>query len=352
MPKSLLEVQDLQVHFRTRRGTGLAVDGVTFSLGEGEVLGVVGESGSGKSVMALSLVGLHPRPAAHVVGGSVDFDGENLLQASGRRLQQIRGAEIAMVFQDPNASLNPVFTIGDQIFEPLRVHTDLPRSSYPERARELFSSLRIPEPSYRLRQFPHQFSGGMKQRVLSAIALSCDPRLLIADEPTTALDVTVQAAYLQLLKDIQQQRGLSILFITHDFGVVSRVCDRVIVMYAGQIVEAAMTETLFRRPSHPYSVALLKSVPDVRTEPVRLASIPGQPPSIYNVPDGCRFRPRCWLYQHLGEPERCRREMPPLRATSDGSDVRCHFDLEDDSMDDPEVIANSNGTLSGVNHPT
>ena len=326
--EALLRARDLKTYFFTRRGTGKAVDGVSFDLAGGETLGVVGESGSGKSVMGLSLVGLHPRPAAQIVGGSVLFDGENLVESSSTRLQAIRGSEIAMVFQDPGSALNPVLTIGDQITEPLRIHRRASRSSLRDQAEDLLRLLRVPEPRQRLKSYPHQLSGGMQQRAVSAVALSCGPRVLVADEPTTALDVTVQAAYLELLREIQQRQSLSVLFITHDFGVVAKICDRVLVMYAGQVVESAGTPLLYRSPAHPYTAALMSSVPNVRSTSTRLASIEGQPPSIYELPEGCRFRPRCWLYERLGRPVRCRDEMPSLMPAPNGALARCHYSAE------------------------
>ncbi len=314
----VLQVRDLRTYFFTKRGVGKAVDGVGFDLRKGETLGLVGESGSGKSVTALSIVGLHPAPAARVVSGEVLFEGEDLLKKSPRELRRYRGRRAAMILQDPMSALNPVFTIKDQIAEPLRLHQGLRGRSLTERVIELLRLLRIPAPERRLASYPHQFSGGMRQRVVGAIALSCSPQVLIADEPTTSLDVTVQASFLALLKDIQRRTDLSILFITHDFGVVAKMCDRVAVMYAGKIVETAPTWELFDRPAHPYTEALLGSVPDVRLGAKRLVSIEGSPPSIYALRPGCPFAPRC-----QGVMPRCHVEFPPEREVTNDHRTSC-----------------------------
>ena len=313
-----LQVRDLRTHFFTKRGVGKAVDGVSFDLRRGETLGLVGESGCGKSMTALSVMRLNPKPASRIVGGEVLLNGEDLLQKPEREMRKYRGRHIGLILQDPMSALNPVFTIGSQLYEPLRIHRKLRRLRLRERAIELLTRLRIPAAKSRLSSFPHQFSGGMRQRVLGAIAMSCDPEVLIADEPTTSLDVTVQAAFLELLKDIQRQSRLAILFITHDFGVVARMCDRVAVMYAGKIIETADTRTLFDAPTHPYTEALLHSVPDVNLQITQLHSIEGQPPSIYDVPAGCPFAPRCPYVQ-----SRCRQEFPPEKPLADGHTVSC-----------------------------
>ena len=302
----VLSVKDLQVHFFTKQGTGKAVDGATFDLRHGETLGLVGESGCGKSVTALSIMGLHPKPASRIVGGQVLFRGDDLLRKTPAEMREYRGKRIAMVLQDPMTALNPVFTIADQLFGPLRLHQKLRGGNLKRRAIELLRMLRIAAPEDRLKSYPHQFSGGMRQRVVSAIALSCEPELLIADEPTTALDVTVEAAYTALLKDIQREKQVAILYITHDFGVVARMCDRVAVMYAGRVVETAPTWELLDRPAHPYGEALVNSVPDVRLGAKRLASIEGYPPTIYDRPEGCPFAPRCQYVM-----SRCTKEFPP-----------------------------------------
>ena len=314
----ILSVRDLRVSLYTRRGEGKAVDGVTFDLYRGETLGLVGESGCGKSLTALSVVGLHPQPPARIVAGEVLFDGVNLVQLTSEQLRSYRGKRIAMILQDPMTSLNPVLTIGDQLGEPLRLHRRLRGRNLTARMIEILKLLRIPAPERRLHDYPHQFSGGMRQRVVGAIALSCDPEILIADEPTTSLDVTVQTAYLALLKNIQKEVGLSIIFITHDFGIVAKMCDRVAVMYAGRIVETAPTVALFDHPGHPYTEALLNSVPDVRTTPRRLRSIEGAPPRTHDRPVGCAFAPRCpYVMPH------CRDQIPPDVQIAPGQTVSC-----------------------------
>jgi oligopeptide/dipeptide ABC transporter ATP-binding protein len=314
----VLSVQDLRTYFYTQRGVGKAVDGVSFDLHRGETLGLVGESGCGKSMTSLSIVGLYPRPAARIVGGQILFDGVDLVQLSPSELRRYRGKRLAMILQDPMSALNPVFTINNQLSEPLHLHQRLRGSSLRQRAIELLKLLRIPAPEQRLRNYPHQFSGGMRQRVVGAIGLSCNPEVLIADEPTTSLDVTVQAAYLALLKDIQRQTELAILFITHDFGVVARMCDRVAVMYAGKIVETAPTWELFDKPAHPYAEALLNSVPDVRTGMERLYAIEGNPPSIYERPVGCPFASRCPYVM-----PRCKETYPPQVEIAPGHQTSC-----------------------------
>ena len=314
----VLSVRDLQVHFVTKQGTGKAVDGASFDLRRGETLGLVGESGCGKTVTALSIIGLHPKPAARIVGGQALFQGEDLLRKSPTELREYRGKRIAMVPQDPMTALNPVFNVGDQLFEPLRLHQDLRGGSLRRRAIELLGLLRIAAPEDRLNNYPHQFSGGMRQRVVGAIALSCDPEMLIADEPTTSLDVTVEAAYTALLREIQREKRLSILYITHDFGVVARMCDRVAVMYAGKVVETAPTWELLDHPAHPYGEALVNSVPDVRLGAKRLESIEGAPPSIFDKPDGCPFAPRC---RHVLP--RCTEAFPPAVAVGPEHVVSC-----------------------------
>ncbi|MBI3328402.1 MAG: ABC transporter ATP-binding protein [Nitrospinae bacterium] len=314
----VLQVRDLKTYFFTKRGAGQAVDGVSFDLGRGETLGLVGESGCGKSITALSIMGLHPKPAARIVGGQVLFHGEDLLKKSPGELRRYRGKRIALILQDPITALDPVFTIANQVGEPLRFHQRLRGRSLRERAVALLKLLRIPAPEQRLNSYPHQFSGGMRQRVVGAIALSCGPEVLIADEPTTSLDVTVQAAYLALLKEIQRQTELAILFITHDFGVVAKMCDRVAVMYAGKVVETAPTWELFDAPAHPYTEALLNSVPDVRLGTTRLASIEGHPPSVYALPKGCPFAARCRYVM-----PRCQGEFPPEVEVAKGHRVSC-----------------------------
>ena len=323
---ALLEVRDLKTYFFTKRGVGRAVDGVSFSVAPGETLGIVGESGGGKSMTCLSLIGLNPKPASRIVGGQVAFRGTDLVQLSEREMRLYRGRHIAMIPQDPMTALNPVFTVGEQIYEQLRQLAHAPRGrNLKEQAVEYLHLMRIPEPEARLSSYPHQFSGGMRQRVVGAIALSREPEIIIADEPTTALDVTIQAAYLELLKDIQHRSNLAIIFVTHDLGIVTHMCDRAAVMYAGKIVESTDTSALFSSPAHPYTKALLQSVPDVSVGVKRLYSIEGQPPSIFNPPSGCRFHPRCPLRQRLGKPVRCEAEEPELREILPGHVVACHF---------------------------
>jgi oligopeptide/dipeptide ABC transporter ATP-binding protein len=290
---SVLKISDLQTYFFTFGGTRVvkAVDRISFSLHEGETLGLVGESGCGKTTTCLSIVGLLPR-AARTVGGSIVFEGEELTRKSKRAMRKIRGRRIAMILQDPMASLNPLFTIFRQVAEPAFFHQRLRGRSLRERVQDLLRAVRIPSPESRMREYPHQLSGGMRQRIVGAIALAGAPRLIIADEPTTNLDVTIQAQYLDMLKEIQQQMGVALIFVTHNLGIVARMCDRVAVMYAGKIVEQGPVREMFDDPKHPYTRALLGSVPKVgSTEP--LYAIPGQPPNLANLPPGCHFHPRC-----------------------------------------------------------
>ena len=313
----VLKVEDLQTYFFTRTGIVKAVDGVSFELQKGETLGIVGESGSGKSMTAWSILGLVPKPAGRIVGGRILYQGENLLEKSDSEMQRIRGSGICMVMQDPLTSLNPVFNIGNQILECLRMNSDRPPISLRDQAVNLLSRVRIPAPEARIAAFPHQMSGGMRQRVVGAIAISRSPNLLIADEPTTSLDATIQLQYLGMLKEIQAQTGAAIIFITHDFGIVARMCDRVAVMYAGKIVEQADVLQLFDSPAHPYTEALLQSVPDLDTNVDLLPSIEGQPPSLGDLPEGCAFAPRCpYVF------EKCS-EYPPEFSIGTGQVARC-----------------------------
>jgi oligopeptide/dipeptide ABC transporter ATP-binding protein len=307
MAAELLRVEDLRVQLVGQESTVQAVNGVSFCLREGETLGLVGESGSGKSMTCLAVMRLLPAPAGRVLGGRVVFQGEDLLQKSEAEMRHVRGRLISMVLQDPMTSLNPVLPIGDQVAEPIRLHQGLRGTAVWEKVIQALRMLRIPAAESRLRNYPHQLSGGMRQRVVGAAALSCQPRLLIADEPTTALDVTIQAQYLALLKQLQREQGLGVLFVTHDFGIVRRMCDRVAVMYAGKIVEQAEVRELFERPAHPYTRALLSSVPRLEQETDRLAAIDGQPPDLRNLPPGCSFAARCPLAD-----QRCREAEPPL----------------------------------------
>ena len=312
----ILRVQDLQTHFFTRTGVVKAVDGINFELRQGETLGIVGESGSGKSMTAWSILGMVPHPG-QIVGGRIEYLGENLLEKSKGELRDIRGSGISMVMQDPLTSLNPVFTVGDQLTETLQLEYPEPKRSLRQRAAQLLANVRIPAPEDRLDNYPHQMSGGMRQRVVGAIAIARAPNLLIADEPTTSLDATIQLQYLRLLKDIQEQTGAAIIFITHDFGIVARMCDRVAVMYAGRIVEQSGVEDMFDYPAHPYTEALLQSVPDLDADVDTLPSIDGQPPSLDALPVGCAFAPRC---AHAYE--RCE-EYPPEFVVAPGHTSRC-----------------------------
>src|SRR5215204_6043404 len=322
----LLEVKNLRTQFPTRAGVVRAVDGVSFHVDEGELLGLVGESGCGKSITALSVMRLIGAPGK-IVGGEIWFGGENLLAASDARMREIRGDDIAMIFQDPMTSLNPVYTVGEQIAEALRLHRKLNRKQAREAAVEAMREVAIPDPARRADDYPHQLSGGMRQRVMIAMALACDPKLLIADEPTTALDVTIQAQILELLNELRKTRELAVLLITHDLGVVAEVADRVAVMYTGKIVEEAPVNELFARPRHPYTEGLLRSVPKLSAEHVakkeRLETIEGVVPSPTDLPPGCHFAPRC----HYRMP-RCEEGEIPLYDLEGEVKVRCVlFDL-------------------------
>ena len=318
MSQPVLDVRGLRTHLVTRWGTVRAVDGVSFSVSEGETLGLVGESGSGKSMTCLSIVRLVPRPAARILGGTVLLDGEDLLTKSEPEMQRIRGRKVGMILQDPMSSLNPVFSIGMQVREPLAMYHKLRGRALIQRAADLLASVRIPSPGARLRAFPHQLSGGMRQRVVGAMAIAAPPRLLIADEPTTSLDLTIQAQYLALLEELQERHRLALIFITHNLGIVSRICDRVAVMYAGRIVEMGPVRQLFTAPAHPYTRALLESIPRLGAKIERLAAIDGQPPDLARLPDGCAFAPRC---PHVMD--RCRAEAPPEFVVGEGQVSRC-----------------------------
>jgi oligopeptide/dipeptide ABC transporter ATP-binding protein len=319
---ALLEVRDLQTHFFTRDGVVRAVDGVSFTVDRGRTLGIVGESGCGKSVTALSIMGLVPIPPARIVGGEVLFEGRDLTKLSERALSDVRGSEIAMVFQDPMTSLNPTLTIGTQLTETIRRHTDASKQEARRQAIDLLDEVQLPKAAQRLKDYPHRLSGGMRQRVVIALALSCNPALLIADEPTTALDVTVQAQVLDLLDELRRSHDMAMIFITHDMGVIAEVADDVAVMYAGQIVEQAPVKSLFDRPEHPYTEALLGALPqleDAASRHGRLTAIPGRPPDLVEPPAGCRFAARC-PYAH--EPDGCAEHMPELRELRPGHLVR------------------------------
>ena len=317
-PSPLLQVEDLEVQFLTERGWATVVDGVSFDLAAGETLGLVGESGSGKTVTSLSVMQLVPNPPGRISGGRIRFDGWTLTSMSDRELERLRGKELAMVFQESMTSLNPAFTIGDQIAEVVREHLGLGRRAALERAVEVLDLVRIPSPRERLDSYPHEFSGGMRQRAAIAMALACEPRLLIADEPTTALDVTVQAEVLELLRELQQRLGMAMLFVTHNLGVVADVCDRVAVMYAGQVIEVADVVSLFEHPAHPYTEGLLRAMPQLGTRGEPLAVVRGNPPAPGAMPTGCRFHPRCPYAK-----DACRALVPVLNDVREGHSSRC-----------------------------
>ena len=316
--KNTLEVKDLKTYFFTRSGPVKAVDGVSFHVAEGETLGIVGESGSGKSITCLSLLRLVPPPAGRIVSGEVLLNGEDLLLKSIKEMRKIRGAEISMILQDPMTSLNPVFTIGNQLSEPIIIHQGLDKKSAWEKAKEMLARVKIPLPEIRVNEYPHQMSGGMRQRIVGAMALSCQPKLLIADEPTTALDVTIQAQFLQLLQSIQKEFRLALIVVTHDFGIVAKICDRVAVMYAGKMVETAPIREIFDNPRHPYTRALMSSLPKLDKNLKRLPSIQGQPPDLGNLPPGCSFAPRCSEVKNI-----CRLEVPPESRPAEGHTLSC-----------------------------
>lgn len=311
----ILQIRDLSTVFHTERGLVKAVDGVDFDIGKGKTLGVVGESGCGKSITSLSILRLIP-PPGEIAKGTIVLDGQNLLTLTETEMRKVRGNKIALIPQDPMTSLNPVYTVGQQIMEAVELHQKVGKDEARKRAIEALSKVRIPQAEQRVDEYPHQFSGGMRQRVMIAMALSCNPLLLIADEPTTALDVTVQAQILDLLREIQRDTGMSIMLITHDLGVVAEMCDAVAVMYAGSVVEYASVHELFNNPLHPYTVGLLNSVPRPGSD--KLQPIEGQPPSLIDLPTGCRFANRCPLVE-----ERCLKALPPLEAKREGHMVRC-----------------------------
>ncbi|MBL8339024.1 MAG: ABC transporter ATP-binding protein [Rhodoferax sp.] len=314
----LLEVAGLRTEFRTEDGRFAAVDGVSFSVPAGRTLAIVGESGCGKSVTALSIMGLVPDPPGRITGGSIRFEGRELVGLPAKDLQDLRGNGMAMIFQEPMSSLNPAFTIGDQIIEGLLRHRPMNRAQAAERALEMLRRVRIPAPEQRLQEYPHKLSGGMRQRAMIAMALACEPRLLIADEPTTALDVTIQAQILELMRTLQQETGTAVILITHDLGVVAEVADEVVVMYAGRVVERAPVQRLFAMPQHPYTVGLLGSIPRLDIAQQRLAAIDGQVPNPYRMPPGCSFAQRCPFAQ-----DACRAEAPVLRELGEGQSVAC-----------------------------
>ncbi|MCI1665126.1 MAG: ABC transporter ATP-binding protein [Atopobiaceae bacterium] len=332
----LLEVDDLKMYFHTQDGVVKAVDGVSYNLDRGETLGVVGESGSGKSVTAMTIMGLIDMPPGKIEGGDVRYRGLSLFEMTEKQMQDIRGNDIAMVFQDPMTSLNPVYTIGRQLGEGLRLHRGYSKEQATKRAIELLDMVGIPNPEQRVKDYPHQFSGGMRQRVMIAMALACDPDILIADEPTTALDVTIQAQIIELMQEMQEKNGNAIIMITHDLGVVADVADKIMVMYAGRPVEFGTADEIFYNPVHPYTWGLVRSIPEALVDEKKpLTPIKGNPPSLVNVPKGCSFSPRCPYAT-----DRCRNERPDTYTTETGHYSRCHYSM------DPEFVAKNAPTNS------
>ncbi|MBO9541665.1 ABC transporter ATP-binding protein [bacterium] len=322
MAEALLKVSGLQTHFTTEEGIVKAVDGVDFEVQPGQILGIVGESGCGKSITSLSIMRLVAGPQGKIVGGQILFKGQNLLSLSEAEMREIRGNRISLISQDPMTSLNPVLTVGEQIMEAIMLHQKVDRATARKRAVEMLEAVGIPGAANRVDDYPHQFSGGMRQRVIIAMALSCEPELLIADEPTTALDVTIQAQILDLMRDIRTKRGAAVVLITHDLGVVAEMCDYVAVMYAGKVVEYADVNTLFKSPKHPYTQGLLNSTPRLGSKQDRLEPIEGQPPALSRLPQGCSFGPRCKHYV-----AKCR-EIPLLETVEAGHQVRCWLTKE------------------------
>lgn len=318
MSEKLLEVKNLKTYFYTDEGVVKSVDDVSFDVEKGKTLGIVGESGCGKSITSLSIMQLVETPPGKIVGGEIIYQGENLLEKNKDQMRKIRGGEIAMIFQEPMTSLNPVFTVGKQIMEALRLHTDLDKEKAKERAIEMLKLVKIPLPEKRFNEYPHQLSGGMRQRVMIAMALSCNPKLLICDEPTTALDVTIQAQILDLIRDLNEKMNTSVLFITHDLGVVSELCDTVIVMYTGRIVEKALVRELFNDPKHPYTVGLMSAIPRITKDRPPLETIEGVVPNPTERISGCSFWPRC---PHATE--QCKQGEPPVVQLSEERQVRC-----------------------------
>ncbi|HEY8498663.1 MAG TPA: ABC transporter ATP-binding protein, partial [Limnochordales bacterium] len=314
----LLEVRNLKTYFFTEDGVMPAVDGVSFSLRRGGTLGLLGESGCGKSVTSLSIMRLVPQPPGRIVGGEVLFEGEDLLRKKESEMRRIRGKEIAMIFQEPMTSLNPVFTVGNQIMEAIMLHQKVSKAEARRQAIEMLRLVGIPSPERRVDDYPHQMSGGMRQRVMIAMALSCNPKLLIADEPTTALDVTIQAQILDLMRDLQRRLGTAVMLITHNMGVIAELVEHVVVMYAGKVVESADVRSIFAMPRHPYTVGLLESVPKIHETRERLKAIEGVVPSPYDMPTGCRFHPRCELARDI-----CRRLEPPMMQVGPTQQVAC-----------------------------
>jgi oligopeptide/dipeptide ABC transporter ATP-binding protein len=327
VPEPLLAIRDLVVEFATEDGTVHAVDGISYDVMPGEILGIVGESGSGKSVSTMSLLGLIPQPPGRITSGTAMFKGQDLLTLKKKELRDFRGKEVAMIFQDPMTSLNPVLTIGDQLGEAIRTHfPEVKKEDVRSRVVDLLERVGVPNPATRFDQYPHEFSGGMRQRAMIAMSIANSPSLLIADEPTTALDVTIQAQVLEVMKKVMIETESATILITHDLGIVAELCDRVIVMYAGHIVESGDVHTIFRAPRHPYTIGLMNSLPKLTEDEERLEPIPGAPPSLINLPTGCPFHPRCFLSNGR---ELCRTERPPLvQVESAGHAAACHFTEE------------------------
>jgi len=317
--RPLLELDKLSCHYVSSKGTRVvrAVDDVSLKIYPGQTLGIVGESGSGKSTLALTILRVLPA-AARIVSGRMMFEGEDLVEKSDEEMREVRGKRIAMILQDPMASLNPLFTIGNQVAEPIWVHEKTRKATAFERARGLLKAVRIPSPETRVTQFPHEMSGGMRQRIVGAIGISCEPRLLIADEPTTSLDLTIQAQYLNLLRDLQKEYGLALIFITHNLGIVAKMCDQLAVMYAGRVVESGPVSQIFNSPRHPYTQALLNSIPRMSDTRQRLTAIDGQPPDLAALPRGCSFAPRC-----PSAFDRCHESAPPEIYPEEGRTARC-----------------------------
>lgn len=331
--ENILEVKDLRVHFDTYDSEVQAVRGVNLSLRKGESLGIVGESGSGKSITSKAIMQLVPKPAGKVKSGEILFEGNDLLKKGEKEMQKVRGNEIAMIFQDPMTSLNPTMTIGQQIMEGLRKHQKMNKKEAHKRAIELLNQVSIPNPAKRIKQYPHQFSGGMRQRVVIAIALACNPKVLIADEPTTALDVTIQAQILDLMRDLQNRTGTSIILITHDLGVIANMVQRVAVMYGGKVVETGNVDELFYQPKHPYTWGLLSSMPDMNARKEELLAIPGTPPDLSNPPKGCPFAPRCPHAMKV-----CTEIMPEYTQVSEEHQAACWLlDERAPKVDPPEA---------------
>ena len=320
--EKLIDVSNLKTHFFTEEGVVKAVDGVDFEIYPGETIGIVGESGCGKSVTSLSIMRLVESPPGRIVDGSIMFEGDDIVKKKQKEMRKIRGNDISMIFQEPMTSLNPVYTVGDQISEAILLHKDVNKKEAKKQAVDMLRKVGIPLPEQRVDEYPHQLSGGMRQRVMIAMALSCDPKLLIADEPTTALDVTIQAQILDLMNDLKQKFGMAIMMITHDLGVIAEVADRIAVMYAGKVMEYTDAVSLFKDPKHPYTWGLMHSIPRLDKDVEKLYAIPGMVPSPLDFPDGCKYNTRCELAD-----EKCKAEEPPLEEIEDGHEVRCwHVD--------------------------